>query len=288
MAHDLDYTCRQYGSHVLQRVGVWQHKAPAPQHAPWIVFIHGGAWRDPRNTLDDFAPSIAHLLGAPIRAPIRAFASIDYRLSPSDAYPQHPADTPEPERRTARHPDHVADVAAALRLLAAEHRLADDGYVLVGHSAGATLALQLLMGGHDGGPPVPLPAAIVAISGIYDLVGINARRAGSYAAFISAAFGPEGDGDGWRAASPACFSGSFRDRWPGNNRLALLAHSPDDSLVDAAETDAMAAKLAADGVDVSVVKDLTGEHNFVWQDGEQVARLVGQVLARLRQGKAGD
>lgn len=236
---------------------------------------------------------MTHLLGG--RAAIRGFASIDYRLSPNDAYPQDPVDTPASELRVARHPDHVADVRAALGLLAAEHRLADDGYILVGHSAGATLALQLLMGHGDEGTsqgeqqqqrcPVPLPAAIVGISGIYDLVGINARYGGTYAGFISAAFGrqDDGGGDGWRAASPACFEGSFRERWPGDP-LALLAHSPQDTLVDAAETDAMAAKLMADGVSVSVIKDISGEHDFVWQDGEQVARLVGEALALLSSG----
>lgn len=150
--------------------------------------------------------------------------------------------------------------------------------MLVGHSAGATLALQLLMAGRDGGS-LPLPAAVVAVSGIYDLVSLDARRAGTYAGFLAAAFGPRRDD--WRAASPACFEGSFAARWPGR-RLALLAHSPDDTLVDAAETDAMAAKLRADGVDVCVAKDLWGEHDLVWRDGEQLARLVGLVLARLR------
>lgn len=134
--------------------------------------------------------------------------------------------------------------------------------------------------GH-GDDPLPLPAAVVGISGIYDLAGLNRRRGGAYADFIRPAFGPEEDA--WRVASPACFAGSFRHRWPGETR-ALLAHSPDDTLVDAAETDAMAAKLMGDGVHVSVVKDLSGEHDFVWQDGEQVARLVGQVLASLREG----
>lgn len=166
----------------------------------------------------------------------------------------------------------------------AEYQLSDD-YVLVGHSAGATLALQLLMGeaalaGQPLQQRVPLPAAVVGMAGIYDLVGLNARRGGAYAGFMAAAFGD--DEAAWREASPARYGGSFRASWPGGGRLAVLAHSRDDSLVDRAETDAMAARLARDGVDVCVVGDLTGEHDFVWRDGSQVVRLVGQALARLQ------
>ncbi|PHH88651.1 hypothetical protein CDD83_7253 [Cordyceps sp. RAO-2017] len=62
----------------------------------------------------------------------------------------------------------------------------------------------------------------------------------------------------------------------------MLARSPDDSLVDGPEAAAMAARLAADGIEVAVVDDLTGEHDFAWRDGSQVARLVREALARLR------
>lgn len=287
----LTYTCRRYGEHALQRVGIWQHHAPQEAQqgvspGRWILYIHGGAWRDPRRTLDDFVPSMQHLLALRDTCPLAVggFASIDYRLSPSAAAPQDPAETPASELRSARHPDHILDVRAALGLLAAEHGLG-DGYVLVGHSAGATLALQLLMGvaaldapdKHQ--RPVPLPGAVIAIAGIYDLAGLDTRHGGAYTGFMSSAFGA--DREAWRTVSPACFSGSFKDNWPGRG-YALLAHSPDDILIDGPEMDAMAAKLAADGVDVCLARDLVGEHDFVWQDGTQVTRLVGQVLGRLQ------
>ncbi|KAH6621436.1 Alpha/Beta hydrolase protein [Chaetomium sp. MPI-SDFR-AT-0129] len=143
----------------------------------WIVYIHGGAWRDPFITSASFAPAAGYLLhhaaehaagsGAP--PPLAGLVSINYRLSP---HPSHPA--PGDPSRQARHPDHIADVLAALSFLgrlgiikggaagdAGDGR--DDGraigeklapnsepapetnWILAGHSCGATLAFQAVM-----------------------------------------------------------------------------------------------------------------------------------------------
>ncbi|KJZ80538.1 hypothetical protein HIM_00388 [Hirsutella minnesotensis 3608] len=300
LSERLKYSCHRYGDHALQRVGIWEFTDEASHKLATghiLVYIHGGAWRDPRITPEVFGPSIQRLLEAFPAArdghqqcPIRGFASVDYRLSPGDSFPQDPTTTPKSELRDARHPDHIEDVRDALGLLAAQKKLA-DGYILVGHSAGATLAFQLLMGeaalspgqspeGQSPKDPIPLPRAIIGIAGIYDLAGLNDRVGGSYAGFMSSAFGHD-QGD-WQAVSPACFPGSFKDKWPGKT-LALLAHSPEDGLVDMLETDGMCAKLEKDGVDVVAVKDLTGVHDFVWKDGNQVVRLVKLVLSRLRE-----
>lgn len=199
-------------------------------------------------------------------APIAGFASIDYRLSGSG---------------TARHPDHILDVRSALSYLADEYQVSNN-YVLVGHSAGAMLAFQLIMRDDavDGQktPDVPLPDAVIGISGIYDLAGINERHRGQYASFISAAFG--GDEKAWDKASPALYSGSFKTNWK-SKQVAFVAWSPDDTLVDEPEVDAMADKLTKDGVNVHTVKDLTGEHNHVWEDGSQISSLIYEVLGKL-------
>ncbi|KYK55663.1 hypothetical protein DCS_07627 [Drechmeria coniospora] len=250
-------------------------------------FIHGGAWRDPRLTVDAFVPSIQRMLEASELSslpPIRGFAAIDYRLSPHPDFPQKAAETPAAELRVASHPDHISDVRAAIEFLHAECGIADE-YVLIGHSAGATLAYQLLMGeaalvGLPAPSTIPLPAAVIGIAGIYDLVGLNARFGDGYASFITAAFGD--DRGRWRDVSPASYAGTFKENSP-RQRLHLLACSPEDSLIDGPEIDAMAAKLSEDGLHATVVKDLTGDHDFVWQDGSQVARLVAQALAHLQE-----
>lgn len=218
---------------------------------------------------------------------VRGFISIDYRLSPyEDEFPQCLDTTPPPEQRVAQHPDHIQDVRSALDFLGDRLDLGDQ-YILIGHSAGAMLAFQLLMSDAQWQPqsrlPLAKPAAIVGISGIYDLVNLNRRFDDDYRGFITSAFGA--DQQVWTDASPAQYQGSFAQP---NLPLATplwLAISPDDGLLDLAETAAMADKLRADGFKPTVVTDLEGEHDFVWQDGAQVATLVQRVLAELRSKK---
>lgn len=179
--------------------------------------------------------------------------------------------------------------------------------MLFGHSAGACLAYQTLLGrsclegggglgegkGHDEGEDdgsfddVVRPAAAVGFEGIYDLRGLDARMGGAYASFLEPAFGPD-VGGAWDAASPATAAGSYR-AWCGGvgrgegdgddngapGRLAVLAQSPGDELVDMAECDAMEKRLRADGVpEVRVFRDLEGGHFEVLNDGSFARVLV--------------
>lgn len=246
-------------------------------------FIHGGAWRDPTHTVLDFEPSVRQLVSHSQSSSIRGFASIDYRLSTGSQATQGSSGVSSSESARVVHPDHILDVRSALQFLATEYQLAND-YVLIGHSAGATLAFQLLMGQEalQNRPllPAPLPAAVIGISGIYDLVGINDRFDGQYAEFISGAFGS--DKSAWTTASPACFKGNFKDNW-SDQAAVVLATSTEDTLIDEPEIETMAAKLTKDGIQFSIHKDLTGEHNFIWEDGTQVVRLVAETLTRLQQ-----
>ncbi|PHH67986.1 hypothetical protein CDD82_931 [Ophiocordyceps australis] len=279
-------TLRHYGQHANQQVAIWEPASTSSNHGAqtrrfWVVYIHGGAWRDPRRTCHDFAPAVKLLAASDDAAAICGYASIDYRLSASEKFPQDPAHTPSSELRSAQHPDHLCDIYAAINLLAADYGLTRD-YILIGHSAGATLAFQLVMGpaalqGHHVPYQVPLPAAIIGLAGIYDLVAIGLRHGPEYMSFLRAAFGP--DQHQWRRASPALFPGSFKLQWPGATH-ALLAWSKQDSLVDVAEIDAMTAKLKADEFDVAVNLDMKGDHDDMWHDGSQIAPLVAQVIAR--------
>ncbi|KAL9571103.1 hypothetical protein ACKAV7_004441 [Fusarium commune] len=242
------------------------------KHNPFS-FIHGGAWRDPRNNENDFTESIKRIIisGAVAILDIAGFVSIDYRLSPHPDFPQ--------ESTTVKHPDHLEDIWSALNYLQGKYELSNN-YILVGHSAGATLAFQLLMSGDilASHPKGPLPIAIVGVSGIFDLVGLNDRHNGGYAGFIEAAFGD--DKSAWEKASPARFGSSFRDNW-ASGKLAMLAWSAEDTLIDEPEIDNMASLLTEQGLKVEVNKHLRGEHDFVWQDGSQIARLVITTLHHL-------
>lgn len=239
-------------------------------------YIHGGAWRDAKRSALDFVPTIKHLLSSdgPKEA-IRGFASIDYRLSPSSP------DAANSENRDVQHPDHIIDVRTALRLLNAKYNI-DDKYILIGHSAGATLTFQLLMGETAlrcrVDESAPKPAAAVGLSGIYDMVNLNKRFGDNYAGFLGAAFGD--DRQLWVEASPAQYRGNYSKSMSAG-RPFMLATSPEDSLIDVPEMDSMIRKLEADGLEPEVVRNLHGDHDDIWSGGSQIAALVFRVLPQL-------
>lgn len=212
---------------------------------------------------------------------------MDYRLSPHPSFPQDPASTPAHELRAAAHPDHIRDVRAALGYLQARYGFGSD-YVLLGHSAGATLALQLLMGtGADGADDddVALPRAVLGLEGIYDLIGLADRLGPAYAELFRGAF--PGGREAWAEVSPLRFAGDFAECWgkgggKSEEKLVVLGWGPQDELIDEPEIDGMAKRLGEDGVHVVVVKDLEGTHDGMWEDGRPFARVVLQALAELR------
>ncbi|EOD46064.1 putative alpha beta hydrolase fold-3 protein [Neofusicoccum parvum UCRNP2] len=198
----------------------------SPADAVWVVYIHGGAWRDPLVTSASIYPALTQLLSSSTPSShgttrplthIAGFASINYRLSP---YPQHPTcpslspTTSIPARhegRNATHPTHVHDVATALRWLRAEYGVGGRGaalptrdYVVVGHSCGATLACQLLDGWLADEDPAAMeaPVGVAGLCGIYNLPLLAENHAGvpAYEEFLQAAFG--GDESVWLRASP--------------------------------------------------------------------------------------
>ncbi|KAI0023577.1 alpha/beta-hydrolase [Xylariomycetidae sp. FL0641] len=303
MASSLKHTVEQYGTeHELQRMGVWELD-PTDASKYWIIYLHGGAWRDPRIAHASFGASIDALLASPWRPRIAGFASLDYRLSAHPGFPQERrATVPAFRYRGAVHPAHLADARRGLARLQARYRFGARA-VLVGHSCGAALAFQVV--GRllpDAGPlPVP-PAALVGVEGLYDFAGIDARVGGAYAEFLSGAFGGP-DPALWQAAAPVALPGSYAETWrlpdddddaeeQGMTRrrrrkpVVVLGWSPEDTLIDEPEIDAMLARLEKDGLaaQTTVLKDLQGDHNAPWEGGADVARLVGVALEKIDQG----
>ncbi|KAJ5698504.1 hypothetical protein N7462_000509 [Penicillium macrosclerotiorum] len=254
-----------YGRHhVLQKIRVTTLEPR--DNGYWIIYIHGGAWRDPTINADSIEPTESILRNSP-GLPIVGFASIDYRLSAHPNHPQDEATTPADEYRAARHPDHIRDVEAALAFLQNTYNFGPR-YILVGHSCGATLAFQAVMGavaGHreqsfNGGvddcgagaepvssSPGPLPPrlsarpmAIVGVAGIYDLGRLveDHRDISAYREFAEGAFGA--DVLLWDAVSPAQMIGSrgVEGGWK-SGRLVVLAQSEDDELVNGAQLEVM-------------------------------------------------
>lgn len=286
-------------------------------------FIHGGAWRDPTVTTSSFDVTESILRETP-GLPIAGFASISYRLS---AHPDHPQDpnTGPKDYRNAKHPDHIRDVEAALAFLQNTYNFGGQ-YILVGHSCGATLAFQVVMGAVSNhreqaftgasenpeisvgfvsvspGPlPPPLtaqPTAIVGVAGIYDLRRLRDTHPDidAYREFIEGAFGA--DELVWDGVSPAQMAGSrgIEGGWK-SGRLAVLAHSKEDELVDESQTECMEETLRGwEKIEAQIpVQELShrdrrvrvlpigGAHDEAWEKGDQLAYAVIYALEQLRE-----
>lgn len=117
-----------YGPHELQTIKIFKQ---TPSTNDTIAFIHGGGWRDPNNTFNDFTPTIQQMDSIPIN-----IVSINYRLSPRVNTQQELDTLP-----AFRHPLHLMDIVNAICLLVNQNYKIT---LLVGHSVGAGLCLQLL------------------------------------------------------------------------------------------------------------------------------------------------
>lgn len=133
------------------------------------------------------------------------------------------------------------------------------------------------------------PTAIVGVAGIYDLRRLleTHRNISAYSDFIEGAFGA--DALLWDAVSPAQMVGSrgVEGGWK-TGRLAVLAHSTDDELVDKGQLEAMRESLTGwEETKAQVPKqELThknrrvrvlsigGAHDDAWTDGRELARSV--------------
>jgi kynurenine formamidase len=228
-----------------------------------------------------FGPTLEYLLHDQKRKQqlqkVAAIASIDYRLSRHPEYPQDIATTPPNQLRNAVHPDHIADVRDALHLLCEKYALSDN-YVLVGHSVGATMAFWLSMRSRSLGPlgipeSLPMPRCIVGVAGIYNIRALvdNHAEIPIYRLFVSGALGPK-ETD-WDRLSPTLLTTSC-DTWPNIDRI-LLAHSPNDGLVETSQTTDMEEALKHTVMkEKCAVMQLEGAHDEIWETGTQLGLCI--------------
>ncbi|KAE8353287.1 Alpha/Beta hydrolase protein [Aspergillus coremiiformis] len=277
--------------HNLQTVTVTTLSEPPPK-GYWLILIHGGAWHDPDITSLNFANAAESLLTTSptytsTQRHIAAFASISYRLSPHLHHPQDRTSTNPREYRGATHPDHINDVQTAIAFLQGKYGFGER-YILVGHSCGGTLAFQSVMGRFNAGVAHG-PVAVVGVAGIYDLRLLRDTFKGipAYQEIVEGAFGA--DETVWDAVSPAVVPGEdgVEGGWKAG-RLAVLAYSSGDSLVDAKQWEGMRAALLDGWVKCQDVKrsvealSLKGEHDECWQKGEELARAIAFTIEKLQ------
>jgi kynurenine formamidase len=261
----------------------------------FLIFIHGGYYRDPLVDASSFNNSLSLLLNSPLcafaRAHISGYASINYRLSPHSDYPQDPNLTSNYELRNASHPDHIEDVVTAIADL--QHRYGfGSRYILMGHSVGATLGLQAVICGQVPWTPpaaesyitfepdlrISPPTAFIGLNGIYSFPLIHSTNP-DYEPMTSNALGP--DPEVHKAASPAlyppsAFAPPCSTRTAQGLRHIVLAASHDDKLVPWDQVECMRDVFADDGeTDVEVrVVEMKGDHNDCWRKAEDVAWVV--------------
>ncbi|CAH6720198.1 kynurenine formamidase [[Candida] jaroonii] len=116
-----------YGSHELQQLKVFKR---VNKTTDTVVFLHGGGWRDPNNTLNDFEPLMKDFNDINV-------ISMNYRLSPK-------ANTDEELKASPpfQHPRHLIDVIHGMKFIVEKLKL--NIVSMVGHSVGSSLILQLL------------------------------------------------------------------------------------------------------------------------------------------------
>lgn len=260
------------------------------RRGPWVVYIHGGAWRDPLVDSSSFESAALRLLERTRQEEqlsIAGIASLNYRLSQHPFHPTHPSPPREPGApvdlaRTARHPDHIRDVLTGLSYLHTIGALS-NGYILAGHSCGATLAFQAVMDQKRWGfhAPIPLekPRVIVGLNGLYDLPAFLQRPDEShramvpvYDAFTQGAFGP--DKDTWASVCPTA-ADDWEAEWP-EGRKVVLAQSHSDELVPYSQTENMKLNLASEAAVRLTVQEVAaaGKHNEMWQSPDELVAIL--------------
>lgn len=261
-----------------------------PSTRPWIIYIHGGYFRDPKVDSTSLKPAISLIEESPahdkLRSQIGGYASLNYRLSPHPGHPQDPSSTPSYTLNAARWPNHIDDVIAALQHLQ-DHYPASRNYVLVGHSVGTTLAFLAVL--RSAAANVAPPAAVVGTSGIYDFVSIHKTNP-DYESLTKNAMTPEQ----YREASPALYAAEDYDqRWglahetmedglSKSNRVVLLAHSRDDGLVVWDQMDEMYGVLASSSKLQIARLELHGKHDEIWKNGAELVRAIKKVIEMLK------
>lgn len=141
-------------------------------------------------------------------------------------------------------------------------------YILVGHSAGATLAFQVLSALQKSSDD--LPKAVYGVEGIYDLRALIAEYP-DYVEFVEGAFGA--DETAWPAPLDI----------DGYRGLVVLAQSDEDELLTWRQTEEMKERCELSlgvGGGIRVVK-LVGMHDEVLQS-ERLAGVVERYLQEIK------
>lgn len=275
----------------------------------WILYIHGGYFRDPKTNSSSFNTTLHQLVQenkyANVRPHIAGYASINYRLSAHPAYPQDESRVPNYELRNARWPEHIHDVLSAIAHLQSRYNFGNQ-YLLVGHSVGATMAVLSILLSHQTVnnhifPQIHPPTAILGVCGIYDFPHLHTTFPDYESLTRNAIPNPADD----TIASPALYSADeFETRWTIESntktkpkRHLILAHSRTDGLVDWSQVERMNSVFTSSAkppsssstattsssssppsshesqINVRIV-EISGAHDEIWERGTELTRVI--------------
>ncbi|KAL2043641.1 hypothetical protein N7G274_003948 [Stereocaulon virgatum] len=271
------------------------HTPTTPSLSPsfHLLYIHGGAFRDPLVTSTSLNPSLPSLFA---NRHISAIVSLNYRLSPHPHHPSHPS-RPDDKSRNAKWPDHIDDVRDAVRWLQEEGGGGRGGggggmkgkeWIVAGHSVGGTMALMLGMeprsGDHGWGKETPMVGlrGVVGVEGIYDFVALRDAHAGMrglYEAFTEGAFGAE-EGGGWRRGDVLRCGRRVRE----DVDCVVVGHSREDELVEWQQAVSMMEVLRREANGTKFLVEVKGKHQEVVTGGVGIGVCVMKCVDGLVRG----
>jgi arylformamidase len=180
---------RAYGSDEKQKLDIYAPRGA--KNAPVVIYIHGGEWTKGDKSQVAFKPKFFVEHGY-------VMVSVNYRLSPA-----------------AKHPDHVSDVASAVRWTVdyiSEFGGDPKNIVLMGHSAGCHLVVLTTLDpqylSKVGLKAKDLRAVVAWSGGSFDLVH-KAKTDEKFVNYIRNAFGNEEKA--WHDASPVNLTANAKD-----------------------------------------------------------------------------
>jgi kynurenine formamidase len=290
----------------LHTLDIWQPKSLqgfSPQtvdslprgKGPWVIYIHGGAWRDPLVDSSSFEATALKLLSDKSTS-IAGVASINYPLSSHPNHPTHPAPPRDPSEgvdvaRQARHPDHIIALLTAISFIQNELGVAHE-YVLSGHSCGATMTFQTVMNPDRWlgtakkitVPKVQKPSVIAPLNGLYDLAAFindppesHKQLKSLYTDFTKNAFGD--DEVVWKAICPTSVA-DWKTEWP-EGKVVVIAQSKEDGLVPYAQTELMKDHLRKTSTLEVVEMKASGDHNDLWKQADEIVNIIKRAIGYL-------
>lgn len=249
----------KYGSHELQTIKYFHFN---PENTRSIIFVHGGAWRDPNNTYDDFL-ELTNKIATKVTS--LNLIGINYRLLPE-----------------VRHPVHIQDVVLALDRIYKD--TPTELILFVGHSAGATLILQLLnlslikdsseansSISDDLTLPVGLTTALhnfYFVDGIYDIPEL-VKEYPDYESFVSDAFSCQTH---YRNVTQLDIE-NF-NAFEFQPRGVIIVQSKQDELLSSRQSNLFAEFLSKHALEFTLYKEDWGTHEEVYRRSELASIIV--------------